>query len=80
MPEQTKYIMRMFELPNHLQRTLIALIRCGHATAYDVAAETKKQRSVESAHLNQLVYMRMVKKSFGLRRKYFDIDYEGPGW
>ncbi len=80
IPQNIKTLMRLLEVPDYLRRSLVALMRLGRANADQVSLITKRARSVESQHLNQLVLMNMVKKSPGLRKMYFEIDYQAGGW
>lgn len=63
-------------LPNHLLTTLLAVYKLGRATASEIANETKKERAVESAYLNQLTTMGYLKKEREDRKIYFEINYE----
>jgi DNA-binding transcriptional ArsR family regulator len=63
-------------LPNHLLTTFITVYKLGPATASQVADETKKERAVESAYLNQLTTMGYLRKERKNRKIYFEINYD----
>jgi Fic family protein len=63
------------ELPDHLRKSLSAIIQLGKGRASDVAEITGRARAAESAYLNQLVRMGYLKK-YGKRKKqgvYFEV-------
>lgn len=65
-------LMDLLELPDHLRKTLFALIKLGcRATAEEVAGYTERARAVESGYLNQLVLMRYVTKERVGRKAVF---------
>lgn len=68
------FIMDLLKLPSHLQLTLRTLASIGVATAAEVAVKTNRARAVESAYLNQLVLLEMVKKTKDGRKKIFVIS------
>jgi len=70
-------VMTLLSLPDHLRKTAVTLCRLGHATADQVAEQTKRARAVESGYLNQLVFMGYVKKERQGRRAYFYVEKEG---
>lgn len=71
-------VMTLLSLPDHLRKTAITICKLSHATADEVAAQTKRARAVESAYLNQLVLMGYLKKEREGRKAYFSIaDKEG---
>lgn len=53
---------RILELPEHLQKTLEAVIKLGLVSAQLVADETKRCRAIESSNLNQLVTLGFLTK------------------
>jgi hypothetical protein len=53
---------RILELPEHLQKTYVAVIRLGLVNAELVASETKRCRAIESSNLNQLVTLGFLTK------------------
>ena len=64
-------------LPNHLLTTLLTVYKFEKpVTAPEVANETKKERAVESAYLNQLATMGYLKKERKGRKVYFEMNYE----
>lgn len=68
----------LLQLPKHLQLTGMAILRLGRATALDVAQVTHKSRAQESAYLNQLVVMGILKLERKGRCAYF-LTSEGEG-
>ncbi len=77
---ETKYLYKVLELPKHLQTTFLALLRSGVADANSIAKITGKARAVESAYLNILKTMKMVKKSKQKCKTIFQIDLESVVW
>ena len=78
-----KQLYQVLDFPKHLQVTLTTLLKLGSATATEVAAATKKQRAVESAYLNQLVTMRVVKRELRPNQRrtvFFSVDLEALDW
>ena len=71
-----KQLYQVLDFPKHLQVTVTSLLKLGKALADQVAAVTEKARAVESAYLNQLVTMRIVKKEHRGRTVYFSVDLE----
>ena len=69
-------VMTLLSLPDHLRKTAVTLCRLGHATADQVAEQTKRARAVESGYLNQLVFMGYIKKERQGRRAYFYVEKE----
>jgi DNA-binding transcriptional ArsR family regulator len=63
-------------LPNHLLTTLITIYKLGPTTASQVADETKKERAVESAYLNQLATMGYLRKERKGKKVHFEINYD----
>lgn len=66
----------LIELPDHLRKTAMGLMRIGQGTASDVSRRTGRARAVESGYLNQLErqgYVRSFRKS---RQKFFSIESE----
>jgi len=49
-------------LPDHLRKTMIALIEMGQATASQLAEKTGRVRNLESSYLNQLERMGLVER------------------
>ena len=78
MTERRLY--KLLEFPKHLQTTIVTLLKLGQATAEDVAGLTGKARAVESAYLNQLTTMRIVRKSRRGRKAFFEVDLEALDW
>ena len=67
----------LLDLPDHLRKTIIVLLRLGRGTAEDVADQSGRARAVESAYLNQLLVMNYVKKERKGRKAYFYVDFDG---
>jgi hypothetical protein len=63
MSPKAESLYRILEFPKHLQTTVLMLLRLSRATATDVSAITWKTRVVESAYLNQLVVMKIARKT-----------------
>ena len=59
------------ELPNSLQKTILAISKLKDANANQVAEETDRTREIESLYLNQLYHMGYVDKVRRGRRTYF---------
>ena len=49
-------------LPDHLRKTMIALIEMGQATASQLSEKTGRVRNLESSYLNQLERMGLVER------------------
>jgi hypothetical protein len=75
-----KRLYKILDFPKHLQVTALTLIKLGSATATEVSAVTGKERAVESAYLNQLVVMQMVRKERQDRKAVFTVDLEALDW
>lgn len=75
-----KRLYRVLEFPKHLQTTVLTLLKLGRATASEVAEHTLKARAVESAYLNQLVVMKVVRKERRGRKAFFSVDVEALDW
>ncbi len=71
---------KILDFPKHLQVTLLTLIKLGRGTAQEVADVTGKERAVESAYLNQLAVMQIVKKERQERKAVFSVDLEALDW
>lgn len=69
-------VMTLLSLPDHLRKTAITLCKLDHATADQVAEQTKRARAVESGYLNQLVLMGYVKKERQGRKAFFFVEHE----
>ncbi|MEM2975631.1 MAG: transcriptional regulator [Candidatus Bathyarchaeia archaeon] len=69
-------VMTLLSLPDHLRKTAITICKLGHATAEQVAEQTKRARAVESGYLNQLVLMGYLKKERKGRKAYFYVERE----
>ena len=72
-------VMTLLSMPDHLRKTAMTICRCGRATAEEIAQQTKRARAVESAYLNQLVFMGYLKKERKGRKAYFYADRESQG-
>ena len=66
----------LIELPDHLRKTAIGLMRIGQGTASDVSRRTGRARAVESGYLNQLERQGYVTSFRKSRQKFFSIDSE----
>lgn len=71
---------KILDFPKHLQVTILTLIKLGRGTAQEVANITGKERAVESAYLNQLAVMQMVRKERQERKAVFSVDLEALDW
>ncbi|MGB9134597.1 MAG: transcriptional regulator [Candidatus Bathyarchaeia archaeon] len=67
-------VMTLLSLPDHLRKTAVAICKLGHATAEEVAEQTKRARAVESGYLNQLVLMGYLKKERKGRKAFFFVE------
>lgn len=67
-------VMTLLSLPDHLRKTAVTICKIGHATAEEVAEQTKRARAVESGYLNQLVLMGYLKKERKGRKAYFYVE------
>lgn len=67
-------VMTLLSLPDHLRKTAVSICKLGHATAEEVAEQTKRARAVESGYLNQLVLMSYLKKERKGRKAYFYVE------
>jgi len=67
-------VMTLLSLPDHLRKTALVICKLSHATAEEVAEQTKRARAVESGYLNQLVLMGYLKKEREGRKAYFSIE------
>jgi DNA-binding transcriptional ArsR family regulator len=75
-----KRLFKILELPKHLQTSVLALLKLGHATATEISESTGKARAVESAYLNQLVVMKIARKERKGRKAFFQVDLEALDW
>ncbi len=66
----------LVELPDHLRKTAMGLMRIGQGTASDVSRRTGRARAVESGYLNQLERQGFVTSFRRSRQKFFSIDSE----
>ena len=71
---------KILDFPKHLQVTMLTLIKLGRGTAQEVANVTGKERAVESAYLNQLAVMQIVRKERKERKAVFSVDLEALDW
>ena len=73
--EETKSIdsREILNLSASLQKTALALVRLGTATANRVASRTRRSRALESLYLNQLVQLGYAKKDRTKRIVYFSV-------
>ncbi|HID26692.1 MAG TPA: transcriptional regulator [Methanosarcinales archaeon] len=76
LEENPSYAMVLLELPDHLRKTLLALIERGTATAEDISKVTNRERAVESSYLNQLARMDYLDKRRDGKKVYFSLKTE----
>ena len=76
LPDASLDVMTLLSMPDHLRKTAMTICRCERATAEEIAEQTTRARAVESAYLNQLVFMGYIKKVRKGRKAYFFIDRE----
>jgi hypothetical protein len=76
LPDASLDVMTLLSMPDHLRKTAMTICRCQRATAEEIAEQTTRARAVESAYLNQLVFMGYLKKERKGRKAYFFIDRE----
>jgi ArsR family transcriptional regulator, lead/cadmium/zinc/bismuth-responsive transcriptional repressor len=76
LPDASLDVMTLLSMPDHLRKTAMVICRCSRATAEEISEQTKRARAVESAYLNQLVFMGYLKKERKGRKAYFYIDKE----
>lgn len=80
MREMKQWIIRnnltetsLIELPDHLRKTAMGLLKIRQGTAGEVSKYTKRTRAVESGYLNQLERQGLVTSSKEGRRKVFAL-------
>ena len=61
-------LIRLMELPNHLRKTMLAIIALGEATATEVSEQTGKARASESDQLERMGYL---KRRYAGKKVYF---------
>jgi predicted transcriptional regulator len=64
-------LIRLIELPNHLRKTMLAVISLGKANAEEVSEQTGGARASESDNLDQLQRMGYVKKKRAGNKNFF---------
>lgn len=64
-------LVRLIELPNHLRKTMLAVISLGKANAEEVSEQTGRARASESDNLDQLQRMGYVKKKRAGNKNFF---------
>lgn len=79
LPDASLDVMTLLSMPDHLRKTAMTICRCGRGTAEEIAEQTSRARAVESAYLNQLVFMGYLKKERKGRKAYFYLDRETQG-
>ena len=79
LPDSSLDVMTLLSMPDHLRKTAMSICRCGRATAEEISQQTTRARAVESAYLNQLVFMGYLKKERKGRKAYFFTDRESQG-
>jgi len=70
-------VFELLELPDHIRKTAMAMNKLKEATAEDVSLETGRERSIESAYLNQLVRYGYIQKRREGRKVIFYFPKEG---
>jgi hypothetical protein len=65
----------LLNLPDHLRKTIVAIIELGEGTADDVADRTGRVRNLESSYLNQLVRLGHLQKRREERHYVFHSAY-----
>jgi hypothetical protein len=75
-----KQLYQVLKLPKHLQVSITSLLKLGLASAEQVAEVAGKARAVESAYLNQLTTMKIVRKVHDGRKVFFCVDLEALDW
>ena len=60
-------------LPNHLRKTMLAVIALKEATATEVSKHTGKVRASESSNLNQLERMGYLQRRYDSRKVCFSV-------
>ena len=68
--------LNLWDLPDHLRKTVKPLMTIGRATAQDIASITKRARAMESGYLNKLEVMGALKKERVGRKAYFSLIKE----
>jgi len=63
----------LIDLPDHLRKTALGLMKIGQGTANDVSKYTTRARAVESDYLNQLERQGFVTSFRRSRQKFFSI-------
>ena len=66
-------VMSLIEIPDHLRRTILALLKLKKATADEIAKSTGRSRAIESSYLNQLVRLGYIRKIKVGKKAYFEI-------
>jgi predicted transcriptional regulator len=69
-------VFELLELPDHIRKTAMAMNKLKEATAEDVSLETGRERSIESAYLNQLVRYGYIQKRREGRKVIFYFPNE----
>lgn len=75
-----KQLYQVLKFPKHLQVSITSLLKLGLASADQVAEVTGKARAVESAYLNQLATMKIVRKEHVGRKVFFCVNLEALDW
>lgn len=65
----------LLNLPDHLRRTMVAIIELGEGSAGDVADRTGRVRNLESSYLNSLVRLGHLQKRRKARHYVFHSAY-----
>ena len=60
-------------VPDALRKTLFAVAKLGEATAVDVSKYTKRHRTMENRHLNELVRSGWLNEKRISKKKYYSL-------
>jgi hypothetical protein len=66
-------VMTLLSMPDHLRKSVMAIIKFGDSIAEDVAVQTDRSRAIESGYLNQLVRMGYLRRKRAGKRVYFSV-------
>jgi hypothetical protein len=76
LAQTTNFVPGTFaSLPEHLRRTMQAIVTLGEATAFQVSQKTGRSRAAESDYLNQLVDRGFLKKARGQRNSFSSFQF-----
>lgn len=66
----------LLELPDHLRKTALVILKLGECSAQMVADETGRARAVESSYLNTLMRQGYIRSKRKGRTVYFSVEPE----